>query len=76
VPVTVDTKPDAEKRLMEIIEERDVDFVVLARYMQVLSDGLWKSFASTTTSTLGHSRPSGKMPRRSHCHGRLPPPGG
>jgi formyltetrahydrofolate deformylase len=40
VPVTVDTKPDAEKRLMEIIEERDVDFVVLARYMQVLSDGL------------------------------------
>jgi formyltetrahydrofolate deformylase len=40
VPVTADTKPEAEQRLVEITQEYDVDLVVLARYMQVLSDGL------------------------------------
>ena len=38
VPVTRDTKPQAEARLFELVEEHGVDFVVLARYMQVLSD--------------------------------------
>ncbi|WP_254910551.1 formyltetrahydrofolate deformylase [Gulosibacter sp. 10] len=40
VPVTNDTKPEAEDRLRELIEEYDADLVVLARYMQVLSDEL------------------------------------
>ena len=40
VPVTAATKPEAEQRLVEITQEYDVDLVVLARYMQVLSDGL------------------------------------
>jgi len=40
VPVAPGTKPEAEQRLIEIVEEHDVDLVVLARYMQVLSDGL------------------------------------
>lgn len=38
VPVTPDTKEQAEDRLRELIAEHDVDLVVLARYMQVLSD--------------------------------------
>ncbi|RAN32870.1 formyltetrahydrofolate deformylase [Hyphomonas pacifica] len=38
VPVTKDTKPEAEARLFEIIDETGADLVVLARYMQVLSD--------------------------------------
>jgi formyltetrahydrofolate deformylase len=38
VPVTKDTKPEAEARLFEIIEETNAELVVLARYMQVLSD--------------------------------------
>ncbi|MBL1097312.1 formyltetrahydrofolate deformylase [Streptomyces coffeae] len=42
VPVTPDTKPRAEARLLELIEEHRVDLVVLARYMQVLSDDLCK----------------------------------
>ena len=42
VPVTKDTKDQAEERLLELIEEHDVDLVVLARYMQVLSDDLCK----------------------------------
>ena len=38
VPVTPATKPQAEARLLELVEEFDADLVVLARYMQVLSD--------------------------------------
>ena len=38
VPVTVDTKPEAERRLFELVEHYDAELVVLARYMQVLSD--------------------------------------
>jgi formyltetrahydrofolate deformylase len=40
VPVTAGTKPAAEARLLELVDELDVELVVLARYMQVLSDGL------------------------------------
>lgn len=40
VPVTPETKPAAEDRLRELVAEHDVDLVVLARYMQVLSDDL------------------------------------
>jgi formyltetrahydrofolate deformylase len=40
VPVTAATKPQAEARLLEIVDELDVELVVLARYMQVLSDDL------------------------------------
>ncbi|MBP2268623.1 formyltetrahydrofolate deformylase [Pseudarthrobacter sp. PvP004] len=40
IPVTAATKPAAEGRLLEIIDELDVELIVLARYMQVLSDDL------------------------------------
>jgi formyltetrahydrofolate deformylase len=40
VPVTPDTKPEAEARLLELVDEFDVELVLLARYMQVLSDNL------------------------------------
>jgi formyltetrahydrofolate deformylase len=42
VPVTHDTKPQAEARLLALVEEHRIDLVVLARYMQVLSDDLCK----------------------------------
>ncbi|MGR7026598.1 formyltetrahydrofolate deformylase [Geodermatophilus sp. URMC 62] len=38
VPVTPGTKPAAEARLLELVGETRADLVVLARYMQVLSD--------------------------------------
>ncbi len=38
VPVSPGTKAEAEARLMELVGEFRVDLVVLARYMQVLSD--------------------------------------
>ncbi|MFK0107024.1 formyltetrahydrofolate deformylase [Streptomyces sp. NPDC091217] len=40
LPVTRDTKPEAEAELLRLVAEHRVDFVVLARYMQVLSDDL------------------------------------
>ena len=40
VPVTKDTKPEAETRLLDLVDRFEVDLVVLARYMQVLSDSL------------------------------------
>jgi formyltetrahydrofolate deformylase len=42
VPVTRDTKVQAEARLLELVAEHDIDLVVLARYMQVLSDDVCK----------------------------------
>ncbi len=38
LPVTAATKTDQEKQLLALIEKHSIDFVVLARYMQVLSN--------------------------------------
>jgi formyltetrahydrofolate deformylase len=38
LPVTHETKAHAEARLLELVAQEDVELVVLARYMQVLSD--------------------------------------
>jgi len=40
LPVTPGTRADAEARLVALIDSLDVELVVLARYMQVLSDDL------------------------------------
>jgi formyltetrahydrofolate deformylase len=40
LPVNPDTKPAAEARLLELVEQHGIHLVVLARYMQVLSDDL------------------------------------
>ena len=40
LPVTKDTKAQQEQRLMEIVDETDTELVVLARYMQILSNEL------------------------------------
>ncbi|HET7665217.1 MAG TPA: formyltetrahydrofolate deformylase [Mycobacterium sp.] len=38
IPVTRDTKPRAETQLLSLVADLRIDLVVLARYMQVLSD--------------------------------------
>lgn len=38
LPVTPDTKGKQEARLMELVEETGADLIVLARYMQILTD--------------------------------------
>ena len=45
VPVTRDTKAAAEAELLRLVEELDVELVVLARYMQILSDYLCQALA-------------------------------
>ncbi|MGK5630852.1 formyltetrahydrofolate deformylase [Streptomyces sp. URMC 123] len=45
IPVTRDNKPEAEARLLELVRAENVELVVLARYMQVLSDDLCKQLA-------------------------------
>jgi formyltetrahydrofolate deformylase len=40
IPVTADTKAAQEDKLMALVEETTSELVVLARYMQVLSDNL------------------------------------
>lgn len=40
VPVSADTKHAAEQRLVQLVDQYQADLVVLARYMQVLSDDL------------------------------------
>jgi formyltetrahydrofolate deformylase len=44
VPVTPETKPQAEARLREIIAAEQVETVALARYMQVLSEEMCADF--------------------------------
>jgi formyltetrahydrofolate deformylase len=38
IPVTAENKPQAEAQLLKLVDDLDIDLVVLARYMQVLSD--------------------------------------
>ena len=45
VPVTPDTKPEAEAELMRLVDSYGVHLVVLARYMQVLSDDLCRQLS-------------------------------
>jgi formyltetrahydrofolate deformylase len=45
LPVTAATKPQVEQRQYEIIEAEKAELVVLARYMQVLSDDLCRKLA-------------------------------
>ncbi|MCX8995931.1 formyltetrahydrofolate deformylase [Rhizobiaceae bacterium BDR2-2] len=45
IRVTKENKPQAEAQLMQIVEEAGAELVVLARYMQVLSDGLCRKMS-------------------------------
>jgi formyltetrahydrofolate deformylase len=42
IPVTPDTKAQAEGKLLELVAQEQIELVVLARYMQVLSENLCK----------------------------------
>ncbi len=42
LPITKETKAEQEAKLFEIMQQNDVDLLVLARYMQILSDDLCK----------------------------------
>jgi formyltetrahydrofolate deformylase len=45
IKVTKENKPQAEARLMEVVEQSGADLIVLARYMQILSDAVCKKMS-------------------------------
>ncbi len=45
IPVTADTKAEAEAQMLALVESERIDLVVLARYMQVLSDDTCRALA-------------------------------
>jgi formyltetrahydrofolate deformylase len=44
LPITKETKRAQETKALELLREADVDLVVLARYMQILTDDFLKSY--------------------------------
>ncbi|PZO65586.1 MAG: formyltetrahydrofolate deformylase [Paracoccus denitrificans] len=45
IRVTPQTKPEAEAELMRVVEETGAELIVLARYMQVLSDAICQTMS-------------------------------
>ena len=66
VPVTSETKSDAEERLMEIVDSTGSHLVVLARYMQVLSDDLCRRLSGRAINIHHSFLPSFKGARPYH----------
>ncbi|PKH43766.1 formyltetrahydrofolate deformylase [Nocardioides alpinus] len=66
VPVTPETKPDAEQRLLDLVEETGSHLVVLARYMQVLSDDLCRQLSGRAINIHHSFLPSFKGARPYH----------
>lgn len=66
IPVTPETKADAEERLLEVVGETDADLVVLARYMQVLSDDLCRQLSGRAINIHHSFLPSFKGARPYH----------
>lgn len=44
IPITSENKSQQEEKQKELLEKYDIDFIVLARYMQVLSDDFVKDY--------------------------------
>lgn len=66
LPVKADTKQDQERRLLEIIENEKIELVVLARYMQVLSDAFCSKMAGRIINIHHSFLPSFKGARPYH----------
>ncbi|RII42939.1 formyltetrahydrofolate deformylase [Galactobacter valiniphilus] len=66
IEVTPQTKPEAEARILELIEEHDIELVVLARYMQILSDDLCRALAGRAINIHHSFLPSFKGARPYH----------
>jgi formyltetrahydrofolate deformylase len=71
IPVTRETKSEAEAALLEIVRQQRVQLVVLARYMQILSDGLCAALEGRAINIHHSMLPSFKGARPYHqAHAR------
>ncbi|MTD57280.1 formyltetrahydrofolate deformylase [Amycolatopsis pithecellobii] len=66
IPVSPDTKPEAEAALLDLVDTLDVDLVVLARYMQILSADLCKQLTGRAINIHHSMLPSFKGSRPYH----------
>ncbi|MBB5119516.1 formyltetrahydrofolate deformylase [Streptomyces eurocidicus] len=71
IPVTKETKAESEAKLLELVQAENVELVVLARYMQVLSDDLCKVLSGRIINIHHSFLPSFKGARPYHqAHAR------
>jgi formyltetrahydrofolate deformylase len=71
IPVTREAKAEAEAQLLKLIENEGVELVVLARYMQVLSDDLCRALPGRIINIHHSFLPSFKGARPYHqAHAR------
>ena len=66
IPVTPETKTDAEAELMQLVDDLGIHLVVLARYMQVLTDGLCRRLSGRAINIHHSFLPSFKGARPYH----------
>jgi formyltetrahydrofolate deformylase len=71
IPVTRETKAEAEAALLDIVRSEGVELVVLARYMQILSDDLCRQLGGRAINIHHSMLPSFKGARPYHqAHAR------
>jgi len=71
LPVTPETKPAQERQILELIQAQNVDLVVLARYMQILSTDLCRALSGRAINIHHSFLPSFKGARPYHqAHAR------
>jgi formyltetrahydrofolate deformylase len=66
IPVNSVTKSDAEQQLLDLVRDERVELVVLARYMQILSDNLCRELAGQAINIHHSMLPSFKGARPYH----------
>lgn len=66
IPVSEPARAEAEGRLLDLVDDLDVDLVVLARYMQILSDGLCRKLEGRAINIHHSILPSFKGARPYH----------
>lgn len=71
LPVTAENKPQAEAELLSLVDRYDIELVVLARYMQILSDSLCERMAGRVINIHHSFLPSFKGAKPYHqAHAR------
>lgn len=71
LPVTPETRAEQERQILDLIEEKQVDLVVLARYMQILSPQLCEALKGRAINIHHSFLPSFKGARPYHqAHAR------
>jgi formyltetrahydrofolate deformylase len=67
IPVSPDTKQQAEAQLLELVDTHEIHLVVLARYMQILSDGLCRTLSGRAINIHHSFLPSFKGAKPYHA---------